>query len=501
VLQCTKQELHDNNAVNFIIIMSNNSPSAPVSFRRRLGLFDSTAIVAGSMIGSGIFIVSSDIARTVGAPGWLMVTWFATAILTVFAAMVYGELASLFPHAGGQYVYLKEAYNPLIGFLYGWAVFLVIQTGTIAAVGMAFAKFTGVLFPWISEKNIWLEWGFMKFSTVHPVAIASILLLTWVNTRGISTGKTIQNIFTSTKVFVLLAIIIAGVFITSNLEAVKINKEIFWDAAKAGPGGLVSLTGFAVVAGVVTAMVGALFSSDAWNNITFASDEVIKPKRNIPLSLIFGTIIVSVLYLLVNLAYLQSLPLRGTADGLTVAERGMQYAVDDRIGTAAMHGLLGENAALVMAILIMISTFGCNNGLILSGARIYYAMAVDGLFFKKAGVLNSHSVPGRALVFQGVYASFLCLSGTYSNLLDYVVFTVLLFYIISIVAVFVFRKKIPRAERAFKAVGYPVIPVIYIAAIVFIMIILAVYKPLYTWPGLVIVALGVPVYFIWKRNR
>ncbi|MBN1414706.1 MAG: amino acid permease [Bacteroidales bacterium] len=476
-------------------------PQASSSFQKRLGLFDSTAIVAGSMIGSGIFIVSSDIARTVGAPGWLLVTWLATAVLTVFAAMTYGELASLFPHTGGQYVYLRKAYNPLVGFLYGWASLLVIQTGTIAAVAMAFAKFTGVLFPWIAEKNIGFEWGFLKISTVHLVAISSILMLTWINTLGISTGKFIQNIFTSTKVFVLLGMIVAGIFITSNLEAVKVNKEVFWDAAKAGPNGSVSLAGFALVAGIVTAMVGSLFSSDAWNNITFASDEVIRPQRNIPLSLIFGTLIVSVLYLLVNMAYMQSLPLRGTADGLTVAEKGMQYATDDRIGTAAMHGLLGENAALVMAVLIMISTFGCNNGLILSGARIYFAMAVDGLFFKKAGVLNARGVPGRALVFQGVYASLLCLSGTYSNLLDYVIFTVLLFYILSIVSVFIFRKKMPEEHRAFKAVGYPVIPVIYVIAVIFIMVILSVYKPLYTWPGLIIVALGVPVFFIWQRKR
>ena len=475
----------------------------PVSgtFQKRLGLFDSTAIVTGSMIGSGIFIVSSDISRNVGAPGWLLVTWAATAVLTLFAAMTYGELASLFPHTGGQYVYIRKAYNPLVGFLYGWASLLVIQSGTIAAVAMAFAKFTGVLIPWIGEKNILFEWGFLKVSTVHLIAIGSILFLTWINTNGISTGKIIQNIFTSTKVFILLGMIVAGIFITSNIEAVKLNREVFWDAAKAGPGGPVPLAGFALVAGIVTAMVGSLFSSDAWNNITFASDEVINPHRNIPLGLIFGTLIVSVLYLLVNVAYLQSLPLRGAVDGLTVAEKGMQFAVDDRIGTAAMHGLLGGNAALVMAVLIMISTFGCNNGLILSGARIYYAMAVDGLFFKKAGILNSRGVPGRALVFQGAYASLLCLSGTYSNLLDYVIFTVLLFYILSIVAVFVFRYKMPDAERAFKAVGYPVIPVIYIVAVVFIMIVLAAYKPLYTWPGLIIVALGIPVYFIWKKKE
>jgi APA family basic amino acid/polyamine antiporter len=477
------------------------NPHSTSAFQKRLGLFDSTAIVAGSMIGSGIFIVSSDIARSVGAPGWLLVTWLATAILTLFAAMTYGELASMFPHTGGQYVYLRQAYNPLVGFLYGWASLLVIQSGTIAAVAMAFAKFTGVLIPWIGEKNILFARGFMKVSTVHLVAIASILILTLVNTRGISTGKTIQNFFTSTKVLILLSMIVAGIFITSNPEAVKLNKEVFWEAAKAGPGGPVPLAGFALVAGIVTAMVGSLFSSDAWNNITFASDEVIRPQRTIPLSLIFGTLIVSILYLLVNIAYLQSLPLRGAEEGISVAEKGMQFAVDDRIGTAAMHGLLGGNAALVMAVLIMISTFGCNNGLILSGARIYYAMAADGLFFKKAGMLNSRGVPGRALVFQGIYSSLLCLSGTYSNLLDYVIFTVLLFYILSILAVFVFRHNMPAAPRAFRAVGYPVIPVFYVAAVLFIMIVLAAYKPLYTWPGLIIVALGIPIYYVWKKVK
>ena len=475
------------------------SPTAG-SFQKRLGLFDSTAIVAGSMIGSGIFIVSSDIARNLGSPGWLLVTWLATAVITIIAALSYGELASLFPHAGGQYVYIRKAYNPLIGFLYGWAAFLVIQSGTIAAVAMGFAKFTGVLFPWISEKNTWFEWGFIRFSTVHLVAIASILILTWINTHGIKTGKFIQNIFTSTKVFVLLGIIVAGIFIASNIDAVRLNKEVFWDAVKTGPHGTVALTGFALLAGVITAMVGSLFSSDAWNNITFASDEVIHPKRNIPLSLFFGCLIVSVLYLLVNIAYLQSLPLRGSPNGISVIEKGIQFATDDRVGTASMHGLLGGNAAIVMAILIMISTFGCNNGIILASARIYYAMAKDGLFFRKAGVLNSKGVPGKALVVQGIYTSLLCLSGTYSNLLDYVVFTVLLFYILTIASVFIFRKKMPDEPRPYKAFGYPVIPILYIASVFFIMAVLAVYKPLYTWPGLLIVLLGIPVYFIWKRK-
>jgi basic amino acid/polyamine antiporter, APA family len=478
-------------------MVTNEKPS----FQKRLGLFDSTAIVTGSMIGSGIFIVSSDIARNVGSPGWLLVTWIVTAVLTLIAALSYGELASLFPHAGGQYVYIKKAYNPMVGFLYGWAAFLVIQGGTIAAVAMGFAKFTGVLFPWISEKNTWFEWGFLRFTTVHLVAIASILFLTWVNTRGIKTGKFIQNLFTSSKVFVLLGIIVAGIFITSNTDAVRLNREIFWDATRTGPDGMVSLTGFALLVGVVTAMVGSLFSSDAWNNITFASDEVINPKRNIPLSLFFGCLIVSIIYLLVNVAYLQSLPLRGNPAGISVAEKGMQFATDDRVSTAALYGLLGEKAALFMAILVMISTFGCNNGIILSSARIYYAMAVDGLFFKKAGVLNRNGVPGNALVVQGIYTSLLCLSGTYSNLLDYVIFTVLLFYILTITSVFIFRRKMPDEPRAYKAFGYPVVPSLYIGAVFFIMVILAIYKPVYTWPGLIIVALGIPVYYIWRRKQ
>jgi APA family basic amino acid/polyamine antiporter len=364
---------------------------------------------------------------------------------------------------------------------------------------MGFAKFTGVIFPRISENNIWFHWGFMHFSTVHLVAIASILTLTWINTRGIQMGKIIQNLFTSSKVLVLLGIIVAGLFIASSSEAVKLNREVCWNAVKAVPGGFSPLTGFALMAGIVTAMVGSLFSSDAWNNITFASDEVIHPKRNIPLSLLFGTIIVTTLYLLVNFAYLQLLPLRGIPGGLTTVEKGMQFATDDRVGIAAMQGLLGDNAALVMALLIMIATFGCNNGIILSSARVYYAMAADGLFFRGAGILNRQGVPGRALAVQGIYTSMLCLSGTYSNLLDYVIGTVLLFYLLSIATIFIFRRKMPDAARPYKAVGYPVIQFLYMGAVGFIMVILALFKPYYTWPGFIIVTLGIPVFYLWKR--
>jgi basic amino acid/polyamine antiporter, APA family len=473
----------------------------PGSFQKRLALFDATAIVAGSMIGSGIYIVSADIARNVGAPGWLLLVWLVTGILTVIAALVYGELSSLLPHAGGQYVFLKEAYSPLVGFLYGWSAFLVIQGGTIAAVAMGFAKFTGVLFPWVAETHVWFSWHFIKFSTVHLVAIGSIVLLSVVNTRGILFGKVIQNVFTSTKVVILLLFIIIGLFITRSTGALELNRHYFWSGAQVEGGSLVSLGGFALLIAFTTAMVGSLFSSDAWNNITFASDEVIRPERNLPLSLVYGTILVSLIYFLVNIAYIQALPVRGDAAGLTAAARGVQFATEDRVATAAMEGILGGNAAIVMALLVIISTFGCNNGIILASARIYYAMATDGLFFKKMGVLNSKGVPGRALVIQCIYTSLLCLSGTYSNLLDYVVFTVLLFYILTMLAVFIFRRRYPHRVRHYKAPGYPVLPVIYIAAVAFIMIILLIYKPIYTWPGLIIVLLGLPVYYFWRKKQ
>jgi APA family basic amino acid/polyamine antiporter len=485
----------------FFIFMLNPGISMKVQengrFQKRLKLFDSTAIVTGSMIGSGIFIVSADIARTVGSPGWLLLIWVATGILTIIAAMTYGELSSVMPHAGGQYVFLKEAYNPLIGFLYGWAAFLVIQGGTIAAVAMGFAKFTGVIFPWVSENNVWFSWHFLKFSTVHIIAIGSITLLTFLNTRGIFFGKMVQNVFTTTKVGILLIFILLGLFIARNNEAVSLNSRVFWSAASSE--GTV-LSGITLVIAFTTAMVGSLFSSDAWNNITFASDEVVNPRRNLPLSLVYGTIIVTLIYILINVAYLQALPVRGSVNGADTLQRGMQFATEDRVATAAMDGILGQNAAFVMAILVMISTFGCNNGIILASARIYYAMAVDGLFFKGAGKLNSSGVPAKALVIQAVWTSLLCLSGTYSNLLDYVVFTVLVFYVLTILSVFILRKKYPDRERPYKAPGYPFLPVVYMIAVCFIMVILLIYKPDYTWPGLIIVMLGIPVYYIWKRR-
>ncbi len=487
--------------INFILLKRINiKMPGEGSFQKRLTLFDATAVVAGSMIGSGIYIVSADISRNVGSPGWLLVIWLITGIMTVTAALVYGELASLMPHAGGQYVFLKEAFNPLVGFLYGWSAFWVIQGGTIAAVAMGFAKFTGVIFPWVSEQHIWFSWHFLKFTTVHIVAILSIVLLTVVNSRGILFGKIIQNLFTSTKVVILLLFVVTGLFLARSSGAIAMNHQYFWHAGHTDSGQWASLTGFALVIAMTTAMVGSLFSSDAWNNITFASDEVIQPGKNIPLSLIFGTLLVSVIYFLVNLAYIQALPVRGDPAGITAAARGIQYATEDRVATAAMEGILGEHAAFVMALLVIISTFGCNNGIILASARVYYAMAKDGVFFRKLGHLNSRGVPAKALAVQCLWTSLLCLSGTYSNLLDYVVFTVLLFYILTVISVFILRKKRPLADRRYRVPGYPITPVIYIAAVVFIMVILSIYKPLYTWPGMIIVLIGLPAYMIWKKT-
>ncbi|NOU46687.1 MAG: amino acid permease [Bacteroidales bacterium] len=478
------------------------NPETKTEFKKSLTLFDSTAIVIGSMIGSGVFIVGSDMARTLGSPGWLMIAWLITGVLTIFAALSYGELAAMMPKAGGQYVYLREAYNPLSGFLYGWTLFLVIQTGTIAAVAMAFAKFTSVLVPWFSEQNVLFDAGIIKINTTQLFAVFSIFFLTWINTRGIRLGKLVQNSFTITKTIVLIGFILIGLFIARNQEAIKINSSIFWDAAQTTEGVTTSLAGFALIAAIGTAMVGSLFSSDAWNNITFTAGEVINPKRNIPLSLFLGTSIVTVLFILANLVYIQVLPLRGNPEGISVFEKGIQFATNDRLGTATIVSFLGEGAAIIMAIFIMISTFGCNNGLILSGARVYYAMAQDNLFFKKAGSLNRNGVPAMGLIFQGVWAGLLCLSGTYSELLDYVIFAVLIFYVLTIAGIFVLRKKRPDADRPYKAFGYPVIPALYIIVATLIMLDLLYYKPNYTWPGLVIVLMGVPVFFIWKRiNR
>lgn len=480
---------------------SADPPDEGTGFRRSLNLFDATAIVIGSMIGSGIFIVSADMARTLGSPGWLLAAWLIAGLMTLMAAVSFGELASMMPKAGGIYVYLREAYSPLGGFLYGWTLFLVIQCGSIAAIAMAFGKFTGVMLPWVSEENIWLDLGFTRFHTVHIVAIASIAFLTWMNTRGIRTGKALQNSFTYTKLLVLAAFIVAGLAYAAESGAIRVNMDIFWEALpQAGSGGA-SLSGFALLAALATSMVGALFTYDAWYNLTFTSGEVINPRRNVPLGMALGTLIVTIVYLLTNIVYLYALPLRGDPQGSGIIEKGIQFATDDRVGTAAMSGIFGEYSALIMAAFIVFSTFGCNNGLILTGARVYYAMALDGLFFRKAGTLNSRGVPAIGLIIQGVWASALCLSGTYTDLLDYVIFAVLLFFVLTILGIFVLRKKKPEVERPYKAPGYPLLPALYIILAGFILIILLIYKPLYTWPGLAIVLMGVPVYYRWSRRK
>jgi APA family basic amino acid/polyamine antiporter len=468
--------------------------------KKRVTLFDGIAIVSGAMIGSGIFIVSADIARNVGSPGWLMVVWLITGIITIIGALSYGELASMMPHVGGQYVYLKESYHPLIGFLFGWTTFLVIQCGSIAAVAVAFAKFSGVIFPWITDKNILVNFGSLKITSTMVVAIIMISFLTWLNTRGIVTGKTVQNIFSSTKVIALLGFILIGFVAIKGIKSFEINKEVFWQASKIGEGNrVIPLAGFSLIAAIGTALVGSLFASDAWYNVTYISGEVINPKRNVPLSLFFGTLIVSVIYLFTNLVYIMILPLSGSPDGADVLSRGIQFATDDRVATSAMYVVFGDYAAIIMAISIMISTFGCNHGLILAGPRVYYAMARDGLFFKKVGEINKKGVPGFAIVVQGVWSVLLCLSGTYSDLLDYVIFAVLIFFSLTILSIFILRVKRPDIPRPYKAFGYPVIPAIYILTTVFIMIILLIYKPTYTFPGLAIVLLGIPVFFIWRK--
>ena len=468
--------------------------------QKRVTLFDGVSIVAGAMIGSGIFIVSADIARSVGSPGWLMMVWLITGIITIIGALSYGELAAMMPSVGGQYVYLRESYHPLIGFLFGWTTFLVIQCGSIAAVAVGFAKFSGVIFPWISDANVLFTVAALKITSTQLVAIMLIVFLTWLNTRGIVTGKTVQNIFTSTKVVALLGFIAVGLLFTNGINNPESGRELFWQASRIGEGGaVIPIAGFALVAAVGTALVGSLFASDAWYNITYISGEVINPKRTVPLSLLFGTLLVSGLYMLVNFVYVSILPLHGSPDGADAIARGIQFATDDRVATSAMSVIIGDYAAVVMAIFIMISTFGCNQIMILAGPRVYYAMAVDGLFFKKVANLNKRGVPAFALILQGVWSVLLCLSGTYGNLLDYVIFAVLLFFALTILAIFILRVKRPEISRPYKAFGYPYIPALYILTTVIIMVILLIYKPNYTFPGLGIVLLGIPVFYLWKK--
>jgi APA family basic amino acid/polyamine antiporter len=447
-----------------------------------LGLLDATTLVMGSMIGSGIFIVSADIARQTQSPGLMIVTWIVAAALTMIAALTYGELAAAMPHAGGQYVYLREAFGPLSGFLFGWTMFLVIQTGTIAAVAVAFAKYTGVFVPWISAQNYLIGQGKVGVTTQQALAIAVIVLLSWVNSRGIRTGAAIQNVFTFAKTGALLGLVALGFLIGRNPEAVADNFHGFWRNATWSVDTL-------RIIGV--AMVGALFSSDAWNNVTFTAGEVRNPKRNLPLSLALGVGVVSILYIASNFVYLSALPLQA-----------IQNAPEDRVATAVAARMFGPAAVRIMAAAIMISTFGCANGIILSGARVYYAMALDGLFFRRAAALHPHwKTPAFALAIQCLWAVLLTLSGKYGDLLDYVIFAVLLFYILTIAGVFALRRARPEMERPYRAFGYPVLPALYILTAGLIEILLLIYKPDYTWPGLIIVLLGVPVYYFWRPKE
>lgn len=459
-------------------------------FKPVLGLRDATMIVAGSMIGSGIFIVSADILRNVGGAGWLIAVWAITGFMTITAAVSYGELSGMFPKAGGQYVYLKESYNPLIAFLYGWSFFAVIQTGTIAAVGVAFSKFTAYLIPGVSEDLVLFSIGSFSVSPAQVLSIATIILLTWINTRGVQGGKAIQTSFTITKLVSLFGLIVFGLIMLKG-DVFSANWENAWSLRNmTGNGTFTDLTMIAALGAIAAAMVGSIFSSDAWNNVTFIAGEIKNPQRNIGLSLFLGTLIVSVIYISANVMYTGVLPLNEIA-----------FAEKDRVGVVASNVIFGNIGTVIIALMIMVSTFGCNNGLILAGARVYYTMAKDGLFFKQAGELNKFAVPQLALWVQCALACAWCLSGKYGDLLDMVSFVVVLFYVLTIVGIFILRKKRPEAERPYKAFGYPVLPAIYILMGVTFCTLLIIYKPQFTWPGLIITLAGIPIYFWVMRNK
>jgi APA family basic amino acid/polyamine antiporter len=467
------------------------------SFKPTLSLFDATMVVAGSMIGSGIFIVSADITRNVGSAGWLIAVWLITGFMTLTAAMSYGELSAMFPKAGGQYVYLKEAFNPLAGFLYGWSFFAVIQTATIAAVGVAFSKFIAYLVPELGNNYFLFNIGALKIHSGQLLAIAIIIILTFINSRGIKEGKLIQTVFTSAKLIALFGLILFGFilvkdsFWSSNMATgFTAMQDMGVDKKGIVPSGWQPIGGAALLGAIAAAMTGSIFSSDAWNNVTFIAGEIKNPKRNIGLSLFLGTLIVTIIYVCTNLMYLNVLPLNEVA-----------FAADDRVAVAAANKIFPDFGTKLIALLIMVSTFGCNNGLVLAGARVYYTMANDGLFFKKAGKLNAASVPGYALWIQCIVAAAWCLSGRYGDLLDMISFVVVVFYILTIAGIFILRKKRPDAERPYKAFGYPVLPALYILLGLGFCILLVLYKPAFVWPGLIIVAAGIPIYYIAVANK
>lgn len=464
--------------------------SETTRFKPTLKLMDATMLVAGSMIGSGIFIVSADITRNVGSSGWLMIVWLLTGFMTLTAALSYGELSAMFPKAGGQYIYLKEAYNPVISFLYGWSFFTVIQTATIAAVGVAFAKFTAYLLPVFNEDLIAIDFGFLQVSPAQLLAIGVIVLLTYINSRGVNSGKIIQTTFTLTKLLSLFGLIVFGlIFLDKDIWAT--NWKNAWVLQPLSvDGDLGTYTTMAAFGAIAAAMVGSIFSSDSWHNVTFIAGEIQNPKRNIGLSLALGTVIVTILYLLTNMMYTGVLSLHD-----------MAYADKDRVAVTASNVIFGSWGTVIIALMIMVSTFGCNNGLIMAGARVYYSMAKDGLFFKKVGTLNKNAVPAFGLWIQCLFASLWCLSGRYGDLLDMISFVVVMFYMLTIAGIFILRKKRPEADRPYKAFGYPFLPLIYILMGMSFCILLMIYKPNYTWPGLIITLLGIPVYYLIEKFK
>ena len=473
-------------------------------FRRSLGLLDGTMLVSGGMIGSGIFIVSADMGRMVGGSGWLILLWVLTGFITIIAAISYGELAGMMPKAGGQFVYIQRAWGNLSAFLYGWTVFSVIQTGTIAAVAMAFAKYTGFFIPELSADNIVLQIGSFGINTAQVFAIASIVFLTYVNSRGVQNGKIIQLVFTMAKLIALFALILLGLFFAQKSHLAE-NFANPWVASTTSKGAdgiwhTEGIGGFALLLAMGTAIIGSLFSSDAWNNVTFIAGEIRNPRRNIPMSLLLGTLIVTILYVSANLAYLNLLPLQGDPTATDALGRGIMFPDNDRVGTAAAAQIFGNAAAAIMAALIMVSTFGCNSGLILSGARVYYAMSEAGLFFKKASELNRFDVPGFSLWVQCVWASLLCLSGTYGDLLDYATFASLIFYCVTIAGIFALRKKEPETERPYRVPLYPFIPILYILITIGICLILLYTKTANTGRGLLLVGLGIPIYYLFLKK-
>ena len=482
-----------------------DTPQSSREFVKAMTLTDATMLVAGSMIGSGIFIVSADISRTVGSPFWLLMSWVVAGIMTILGALAYGELAAMYPRAGGQYVFLRESMGHLMGFLYGWTLFVVIQTGTIAAVAVAFGRFLGVLWPditpdrfgWFPQLDFSTPGGAIQLglSPQRLVALVTIWILTWINLRGVKEGKIVQTTLTVVKTGALAALILLGLTIGRNAEAVAAN----FGAGNFNPVAFASV--FPIAFGA--ALVGSLFSADAWNNVTFAAAEVHEPRRNLPRALIYGTGLVILLYILANVAYLNVLPLHGSPDAATLFGRGIQHATQDRVASAVAETVFGPVGASIMAAAILISTFGCNNGLILSGARVYYAMAKDKLFFARAGNLNKNSVPAAALIAQSIWTSLLCLTGTYGQLLNYVIFAALIFYALTTVGLFRLRTLRPDAERPYRALGYPVLPALYIvlAASVAVILLIADQTRAQALSGLVIVLLGVPVYFLWRRAK